>query len=139
MLAKNEGAADRLVRAVPSTGLVALSLRYGVTSGRPRGRHGPRGRGAPLLRRHRLVHSVPAVRDRYVNATNGRPSMIAVTVHACPQNHPCPAVQYCPEGAIIQDDIYSAPRIDEGPCTECGACTKVCRVFSKVQDEVPVG
>ncbi len=39
--------------------------------------------------------------------------MIAVNVHACPQNHPCPAVQYCPEGAIVQDDIYSAPRIDE--------------------------
>ncbi len=38
--------------------------------------------------------------------------MIAVNVHACPQNH---------------------------PCTECGACTKVCRVFSRVQDEAPVG
>ena len=65
--------------------------------------------------------------------------MIAVNVHACPQNHPCPAVQYCPEGAIIQKDIYSAPHIDDELCTECGACTKVCRVFSKVQDEVPVG
>ncbi len=65
--------------------------------------------------------------------------MIAVNVQACPQNHPCPAVQYCPEGAIIQDDIFSAPRIDEEKCTECGACTRVCRVFSKVQDEVPVG
>ena len=39
--------------------------------------------------------------------------MIAVNVHACPQNHPCPAVQYCPEGAIIQKDIYSAPYIDD--------------------------
>ncbi len=65
--------------------------------------------------------------------------MIAGNVHACPQNHPCSAVQYCPEGAIIREDIYSAPRIDESLCIECGARTLVCRVFSLVQDEVPVG
>jgi Fe-S-cluster-containing hydrogenase component 2 len=65
--------------------------------------------------------------------------MIAVNVHACPQNHPCPAVRYCPEGAIVQDSIYEAPRIDESLCTGCGACTSVCRVFSRVPDEVPVG
>jgi ferredoxin len=64
--------------------------------------------------------------------------MIQVNVHACPQNHPCPAVRYCPEGAIIQDDIYTAPRIDEELCTECGECTNVCRVFSQVPDEVGV-
>lgn len=64
--------------------------------------------------------------------------MIAVNEHACPQNHPCPAVQYCPEGAIVQDDSYSAPRIDHGLCTECGACSKVCRVFSQIPDAVGV-
>ena len=64
--------------------------------------------------------------------------MIAVNERTCPQNHACPAVQYCPEGAIVQDDIYSAPRIDHGLCTECGACSKVCRVFSRVPDEVGV-
>jgi len=64
--------------------------------------------------------------------------MIQVNVQACPQNHPCPAVRYCPEGAIIQDDIYTAPRIDEELCTECGECTNVCRVFSQVPDEVSV-
>ncbi len=64
--------------------------------------------------------------------------MIQVNVHACPQNHPCPAVRYCPEGAIIQDDIYSAPRIDDELCTACGVCTNVCRVFSQVPDEVGV-
>lgn len=30
--------------------------------------------------------------------------MIAVNVHACPQNHPCPAVQQCPEGALTHDE-----------------------------------
>jgi Fe-S-cluster-containing hydrogenase component 2 len=65
--------------------------------------------------------------------------MIAVNVHACPQNHPCPAVQHCPESAIIQDSIYEAPRIDDEKCTECGACSRVCRVFSLVKDEVPAG
>jgi Fe-S-cluster-containing hydrogenase component 2 len=65
--------------------------------------------------------------------------MIAVNVQACPQNHPCPAVQYCPEGAIVQGSIYEAPHIDHEKCTECGACTSVCRVFSLVRDEVPVG
>ena len=64
--------------------------------------------------------------------------MIDVNAHACPQNHPCPAVQYCPEGAIVQASIYEAPRIDDDTCTECGACTSVCRVFSQVGDEVGV-
>ena len=64
--------------------------------------------------------------------------MIAVNVHACPQNHPCPAVSYCPAGAIIQEDIFSAPRVDEELCTDCGACTQVCHVFSQVSDEVGV-
>lgn len=64
--------------------------------------------------------------------------MIQVNVQACAQNHPCPAVGYCPEGAIVQDDIYSAPRIDHELCTECGACIGVCRVFSQVREEVGV-
>ena len=64
--------------------------------------------------------------------------MIAVNEHACPQNHPCPAVRSCPVGAIIQDDIFSAPRIDHEFCTECGACPQACRVFSQVADEVGV-
>lgn len=65
--------------------------------------------------------------------------MIAVNVHACPQNHPCPAVQYCPTGAIVQDSFYEAPHVDYEKCSECGVCTRVCHVFSMVQDEMPVG
>ena len=65
--------------------------------------------------------------------------MIVVNDHFCPQNHACPAIASCPEGAIVQDGIYSAPRIDHDLCTECGVCTSACRVFSQVRDEVAVG
>ena len=64
--------------------------------------------------------------------------MIAVNEHACPQNHPCPAVRYCPVGAIVQDDIFSAPCVDNEICTDCGACTSVCRVFSLAPDMAEV-
>ena len=63
--------------------------------------------------------------------------MIAVNQRACPQNHPCPAVSSCPVGAIVQDGL-SAPYIAHELCTECGACTQACRVFSPVADEVGV-
>ncbi len=65
--------------------------------------------------------------------------MIVVNDRFCPQNHPCPAVATCPQGAIVQDDFFSAPRIDHDLCTECGVCAGVCRVFSVVRDEVPAG
>jgi ferredoxin len=64
--------------------------------------------------------------------------MIEVNVQACPQNHPCPAVHKCPEGAMIQDDIFAAPHVDDELCTECGACVGACRVFSLVRDEIGV-
>jgi Fe-S-cluster-containing hydrogenase component 2 len=65
--------------------------------------------------------------------------MIEINENACPQNHPCPAVRLCPVEAIVQDDIRSAPHIDDDLCTDCGACTQVCRVFSQVPDAVAVG
>ena len=34
--------------------------------------------------------------------------MIQVTESYCPQNHPCPAVRFCPEGAIVQDHSFTA-------------------------------
>jgi len=64
--------------------------------------------------------------------------MISVNASACPQNHPCPAVRLCPTGALSQVDIFSAPVIDRELCTECGACTSACRVFSEVADAVGV-
>jgi NAD-dependent dihydropyrimidine dehydrogenase PreA subunit len=64
--------------------------------------------------------------------------MIAVNERFCPKNHACPAVSTCPQGAIVQDDVYSAPHIDHDLCTECGVCTSVCRVFSLASDPAPV-
>jgi TPP-dependent indolepyruvate ferredoxin oxidoreductase alpha subunit len=58
--------------------------------------------------------------------------MIVINQHACPQNHACPAVRHCPAGALIQDDIFSAPHINQELCTECGACTQICHAFSQV-------
>jgi len=55
--------------------------------------------------------------------------MVTVNSHMCPQNHPCPAVRSCPVDAIYQEDIYSAPKIDEEKCISCGECTLACRVF----------
>jgi putative FmdB family regulatory protein len=56
--------------------------------------------------------------------------MIVVNEAYCPKNHRCPAVSFCPQDAIAQDDIHSAPRIDDELCTECGSCTQICRTFS---------
>lgn len=54
---------------------------------------------------------------------------IVVNKHMCPQNHPCPAVNMCPKGAIEQSNPFSAPHIVESKCTGCGICTKVCFAF----------
>jgi len=56
--------------------------------------------------------------------------MIIVNEAYCPKNHRCPAVSFCPQDAVVQDDIHSAPRIDDELCTECGACMQICRTFS---------
>ena len=77
--------------------------------------------------------------DVTISPPERSPPMIHVNERFCPQNHACPAIASCPEGAIVQDDISSVPRIDRDLCTECGVCTNVCRVFSMVRDEVPVG
>lgn len=64
--------------------------------------------------------------------------MIKIREDLCPKNHPCPSVHACPQGAIVQDDIYSAPRIIDELCTDCGLCAMSCRVFKQVDDRVPV-
>lgn len=50
----------------------------------------------------------------------------------CPQNHPCPSVNVCPEGALSQTG-FAAPIVDKEKCSECGICASFCpmNVFSK--------
>jgi Fe-S-cluster-containing hydrogenase component 2 len=50
---------------------------------------------------------------------------IKINPVACPQNHKCPIIFYCPAGAISQDG-YGLPKIDEEKCTNCGKCVKMC-------------
>ncbi|MGD9978199.1 MAG: 4Fe-4S binding protein [Bacteroidales bacterium] len=51
---------------------------------------------------------------------------IIVEESRCPQNHPCPAVHYCPTGAIRQRSWNSAPEIDREDCMSCGRCINFC-------------
>ncbi len=51
--------------------------------------------------------------------------MPKVITARCPQNHPCPAVRVCPEGAMTQKG-FAAPEIDPDKCTKCGRCVKFC-------------
>ena len=44
----------------------------------------------------------------------------------CPQNHKCPSIAVCPQGAITQKDIYSLPEVDADKCILCFQCMKFC-------------
>ena len=59
---------------------------------------------------------------------------LAVNRNKCPQNHKCPAIAVCPQGAITQKDPFSLPVIDKGKCTACGKCIRYCPMgaFEKV-------
>ncbi|MCR3922322.1 MAG: 4Fe-4S binding protein [Firmicutes bacterium] len=50
---------------------------------------------------------------------------IIVNLNLCPQNHACPAVTVCPEGALTQTR-YNAPMIDGDKCIDCGKCVNYC-------------
>ncbi|WHH61767.1 4Fe-4S binding protein [Petroclostridium sp. X23] len=50
---------------------------------------------------------------------------IAVDKNRCPENHPCPAIKFCPVGALTQKG-YSAPVLDEEKCIKCKKCVMVC-------------
>ncbi len=43
----------------------------------------------------------------------------------CPRNHPCPAVNVCPVGALSQTD-FDAPAINHNICIKCGKCSDFC-------------
>lgn len=50
---------------------------------------------------------------------------IHIDKRRCPQNHRCPAMKVCPVGALTQEG-FSAPKVDENKCLECGACSNFC-------------
>jgi Fe-S-cluster-containing hydrogenase component 2 len=62
--------------------------------------------------------------------------MIAIDKRFCPKNHYCPTIHSCPVGAIVQDGMHSAPRVDHERCTDCGLCTQLCRTFVRVETPV---
>jgi len=56
---------------------------------------------------------------------NAEGKTLIVNKQRCPQNHPCPAVQICPVGALTQKG-YAAPTVDKDSCISCGKCVKYC-------------
>jgi ferredoxin len=52
---------------------------------------------------------------------------MAVTIlkERCPQNHPCPSVRVCPQGALMQKE-FLAPVVDGDKCTDCAKCVRFC-------------
>ncbi|MBP7735371.1 MAG: 4Fe-4S binding protein [Spirochaetes bacterium] len=50
---------------------------------------------------------------------------MTVNPKRCPQNHTCPAVRYCPHGAIEQKG-HGLPAINESKCQHCSACVTFC-------------
>lgn len=51
--------------------------------------------------------------------------ILKVIKERCPQDHRCPAMRVCPNGALQQNN-YEAPTVDETKCILCGQCVKTC-------------
>jgi len=51
---------------------------------------------------------------------------LIVNAAKCPQNHRCPPITVCPNGAISQKNIYALPEIDDKLCILCGKCMQFC-------------
>lgn len=50
---------------------------------------------------------------------------ININERKCPQNHICPAISVCKEGALSQLG-FNAPVVDAEKCIDCGDCTDFC-------------
>jgi len=50
---------------------------------------------------------------------------LTVNLSRCPQNHPCPSVRVCPEGALKQKG-FAAPEVNQEKCIKCGKCVRFC-------------
>ncbi len=51
---------------------------------------------------------------------------LLVNKDRCPQNHKCPSIAVCPQGAITQKDTYALPEVDVEKCVLCGKCIEHC-------------
>lgn len=58
--------------------------------------------------------------------------MIKINKTSCPENHPCPSVKICLEGALSQQG-FRAPVVDKDKCTECNRCVRNCPTGAIVQ------
>lgn len=63
--------------------------------------------------------------DAHQNICERKFMPIHVNKNRCPQNHPCPSIRVCPEGALSQKG-FGAPTVDENKCLECGICADYC-------------
>ena len=50
---------------------------------------------------------------------------VSVDKRKCPQNHACPAIRVCGEGALSQRG-FDAPIVDADKCIDCGDCIDIC-------------
>lgn len=50
---------------------------------------------------------------------------VKVNKDKCPKNHPCSAVEICPNKAISQEG-FNAPLVDEKNVSGCGKCVRMC-------------
>jgi len=57
---------------------------------------------------------------------------LSISPLACPQNHRCPIIRFCPAGAISQNG-FGLPVIDKEKCIECGKCFKRCPMRAVVK------
>ena len=57
--------------------------------------------------------------------TQRKAKILTVRKERCPENHACPSMKVCPQGAIRQKG-YAAPTVDREKCIQCGKCVKFC-------------
>ena len=60
---------------------------------------------------------------------------MTINARRCPQNHRCPALSVCPQGAISQKDARSLPNVDAQKCTACGKCIRYCPMGAFAYDK----
>lgn len=51
--------------------------------------------------------------------------MIIIDKNKCPQNHKCPAINFCPVQAITQNG-FDLPIVNHELCINCKKCVRFC-------------